>query len=593
MKQSMSRRSFLTGAAAAGVLAAVPAITGCSPAGKQDSGNSGGGAPAQADGTAGEGLTYEVLDEKWDFEIPSAAISDDQITDTISADIVVVGSGLAGMVTAVSAMEHGAKNVVVVSASSKGISRGGSNFAIGSKAQKEQGINMTVESMRGHIKQEQTFGGLYCDGGKWSDWMNHTTEVMDWMIDRCASRGLKVSLEPGLTDPDGVFTIQPAAHNFFNDEFPLGFKDGAPLQVNAMVDIFQELGGTVYFDTKVVQLTRGGAANGTSGAVDGCIAEKADGSYVKYEAAKAVVLATGDFSRNKSMMAKYAPWVCETFKDVLTFDEPDYNVEANWSGLMPGDGHMMALWIGAAWQKGPNAPMVCNGVPGPVKQGALANFWGINMNNEGKRYINEITNFAYAGVAITQQPEQTVFGIWDTAYAQTQDAWDYYGCTVGNVNGCVPNTPDQLIAEWDANVESGTYYKADTIEELVDILAQNGLKDKETALKTISDYTRYAEQGRDEEFDVNPEVLYPVSTPPFYASKAVGTSFLTVCGGIRTNSQMQALDADDQPIEGLYTTGIMAGDVYGSTYNFVLPGFNLGGVCGTLSYLLGQRLAEK
>lgn len=588
MKQSISRRSFLAGAAVAG-LAVAPSLVGCSPSG--DAQTTGSGDTAIADATESGALNQDVLEKKWDFEIAPEPIADDRISETVSADIVVVGSGLAGMVTAVSAAEHGA-DVIVVSASSKGISRGGSNFAFGSKAQKEQGINLTLTDMRPHIKQEQSFGGNYCDGGKWSDWMNHSTEVMDWMIDKCESRGLRVSLEPGLTDPDGVFTIEPCAHNFFNDEFPLGFKDGAPLQVNTMVDIFQsELGGTIYFDTKVVQLIRGGVANGTEGAVEGCIAEKADGSYVKYEAKKAVVLATGDFSRDKSMMAKYAPWVCETFADVLTFDEPDYNVEANWSGLMPGDGHKMALWVGAAWQKGPNAPMVCNGCAGPVKQGALANFWGINMNIHGKRYINEVTNFAYGGIAITEQPEQTVFGIWDTAYASTQDAWDYYGCTVGNVNGCVPNTPDQLIAEWDANVESGTYFKADTIEELVDILAENGLQDKEAALQTISDYTRYAEQGRDEEFDVNPEVLYPVSTAPFYASISRGTQFLTICGGIRTNSQMQALNEDDQPIEGLYTTGIMTGDFYGTTYNFVLPGLNLGGVCGALSYVLGERLA--
>ncbi len=72
-------------------------------------------------------------------------------------------------------------------------------------------------------------------------------------------------------------------------------------------------------------------------------------------------------------------------------------------------------------------------------------------------------------------------------------------------------------------IESGAYFKANTIEELVDILAENGLKDKEAALKTIANYTRYAEQGEDEEFNVNPSELFPISTPPFYASKSVGT----------------------------------------------------------------------
>lgn len=585
MTREISRRSFLKGAAGTGLLASAALATGCAPS------TEGANDTSSRSTSSDIILDAGALNDKWDFEIAPEPIADDQISETYHAEIVVVGSGLSGMVTAVAAAERGA-DVIVVTASSKGISRGGSNFAFGTTAQKEQGIDITLDDMRAHIKQEQSLGGNYCDGGKWADWMNHSTEVMDWMIDRCQQQGLRVSLEPGLEDPDGVLTIPPTAHNFFNDEFPLGFKDGAPLQVNAMIQVFQnELGGTVYFDTPVVQLIRGGQANGTEGAVEGCIAQASDGAYLKFTASKAVVLATGDFSRDKSMMAKYAPWACETFKDTLTFDDPDYNVEACWSGLMPGDGHKMALWVGAAWQKGPNAPMVCNGCAGPNKQGALANFWGINMNANGKRYINEITNFAYGGIAITEQPGQVVFGIWDTAYASTQDSWDYYGCTVGNVNGCIPNTPDQLIQEWEANVESGTYFKADTIEELVAILADNGLEDTDAAIQTINNYTRYAEQGHDDEFNVNPSVLYPVSTPPFYAAKSTGTQFLTICGGIRTNSQMQALNENDEPIEGLYTTGIMTGDFYGSTYNFVFPGLNLGGVCGTLSYLLGQRLA--
>ena len=54
---------------------------------------------------------------------------------------------------------------------------------------------------------------------------------------------------------------------------------------------------------------------------------------------------------------------------------------------------------------------------------------------------------------------------------------------------------------------------------------------------------------------------------------------------------MQVCDENDTPIEGLYNTGIMTGDFYANTYNFVMPGQNLGAVCGTLSYLLGRDLA--
>ena len=111
-------------------------------------------------------------------------------------------------------------------------------------------------------------------------------------------------------------------------------------------------------------------------------------------------------------------------------------------------------------------------------------------------------------------------------------------------------------------------------------------------MKTIERYNQYAENHLDEEYFVDPSILYPISTPPFYATKTVGATFLTVCGGLRTNEKMQVCAADDTPIEGLYCTGIMTGDFYANTYNFVMPGQNLGAVCGTLSYLLGRDLAQ-
>lgn len=586
MEMDMDRRSFLKGAVIAGVAAAAgTSLVACE-------GASGAGSEASTDA-----VTADIRDQKWSFEIPPEAISDSDIKDTYSADVIVVGSGMSGLCTAVSAKESGA-DVIVVSAGSKPISRGGSNHAIGSKVQKEYGIDYTPETAREIVKTEQTSGTYFMDKQKWADWIDNSAESVDWMIDKMTAKGLKVSVEPGYNDPDGIITVPPASHNFFNDEQPFGALFGAPLQAQAYADTFTDMGGTIYYNTPVQQLTRGGVANGTSGAVDGCIAQDADGNYIKFEAKKAVVLATGDFSRNKDMMAKYSPWAYENFKDVINWGSVDYDVGLNYDGLMNGDGHKMALWVGAAWQKTfPNAPMINGGCSGPAHD-VLSNFWGINLNIHGKRYQNENTNFAYGAISLLQQPKQTVFGIWDKNYAYTRDEWAQFGCCVNNVNGIMPLTPDEYIAAWDKNVDSGPgqfgspYFRADTIEELVDKLAENGLEDKEAALESIKNYNKYAAQGYDEEYQLNPDILYPISTPPFYGSVTTGATFLTVCGGIRTNSDMQALDADDEPIEGLYTTGIMTGDFYANTYNFVMPGQNLGGLCGTLSYLLGRRVAK-
>ena len=586
----LNRRDFLKGALAAGSLAASgAALAACAP--------SKGAATGQGSGGTGLGtlLTADNYSEmKWSFEIPPEQVKESDIIETYTHDIVIVGAGMAGLCTAVSASEKGS-DVIVFSASSKPISRGGSNHAIGSKYQKAKGIDYTPEVAREIVKAEQTAGTYLMDKKKWERWINYSAESIDWTIDHMEKRGLKCCLEPGYYDPDGTITVPPASHNFYTDEQPFGALFGAPLEAQAYADIFMEdFGGEIHYKTIAQYLIR---EDNNTGRVSAVVAKREDGSYVKYVANKALVLATGDFSKDPDMMAKYSPWAWTNFKDALTFGELDYDAELVYSGLMPGDGQKMGLWVGAAWQKTyPAAPMINGGVSGPA-HGVISNFWGLNMDIHGERYQNECTNFAYGAISVLQLPEKTAFAVWDKAYAYTQKEWEQFGCCIDYENGIMPKTPEEMISSWDKAAAGGkssigtgsTYYKADTIEELVNMM--EGI-DKEQALETIKQYNMYSEQKLDEQFHVNPEILYPISTPPFYASKISGATFLTVCGGLRTNDKMQVCDEDDNPIEGLYNTGIMTGDFYSNTYNFVMPGQNLGAVCGTLSYLLGRDLAK-
>lgn len=573
--QKLTRRDFLKGAAlGAASVAAMGAV---------------GVAAAE---TAGEMTAAKREETKWSFEVPPDPIDESLITATYEHDIIVVGAGMAGMCTAVSAQEAGA-DVLVLSASSRAISRGGSNHAIGSSIQRAKGIDYSPnsESSRHAVKMELLSASSFVDKRKWYRWVNNSAESMDWMIDKMASKGLRVCLEPGYTDPDGHLTVPPGSHNFYNDDIPFGALFGAPACAQAYAAIFQENGGEIHFNTIGRQLIR---EDNNTGRVSAVIAQDAEGNYVKYIGRKAIVLATGDFSRDADMMAKYSPFAWDIYKHLLVTDELNYDVELNYSGLMPGDGHKMGLWVGAAWQKiFPNAPMINCGVGGPCIN-SIDNFWGINLALDGRRYHNEVTNFSYGAIALLQVPGRTGFGIWDRDYAFIQDEWESFGCSVDNDNGRVPTKAEDLLAGWMDPVR-GRYYMADTIEELLDILAEEGLN-KEEALKSIENYNRYVEQGNDEEFHVNPSVLHPIKTPPFFASKtnfAVSAmTFLTVCGGLRTNEYMQVCDESDQPLEGLYNTGIMTGDFYANTYNFVQPGQNLGAVCCTLSYLLGRDLAK-
>jgi hypothetical protein len=611
----VTRRDFIKGAAVTGAAAATVGLAACAPAETSADPNTAGGGLTYNTLDAGTVLDASSLDLKWSFEIAPEPIPDDQIAETITADIIIIGSGPAGLCTAVSCQEQGG-DVRLFSAGAGPIGRGGSNSALGSSYQRSLGVDVDANSESlNHLFKVQNVSGAYLQNQQmWAKWRNHSGESMDWMIDIMTAKGLKVSMEPGYWDPDGILDSPPASHNFFTDEQPFGALFGAPLQAQAYADTFTERGGTIDYNTKALYFIRGGVANGQSGRVEAAIAQRADGSYVKYAANKAIVLATGDFSTNRDMMAKYAPWTYGMYKDVINWDaekEPNYDIGLNFTGLLPGDGHKMGLWIGAAWQKNIAAPQINVGVPGPGYN-AIDNCWCINLNSDGKRFQRETVNFGHGGVAILNQKDRFAFSVWQQDYAYIKDEWESFGVNVGRENGIMPATPTDMIAQWDAgatppdpNAEAGPFgpvgpqssFKADTIDELLAMVNEFHPINIENARKSIEDYDSYAKKGNDDEFHVNAAALHPISTPPFYASCVVPgnlsqSTFLTICGGLRSNADMQVCSEDDNPIEGLYNTGIMLGDFYSFTYNFVVFGQGMGGVCCTLSYLLGRDLAK-
>ena len=224
----LNRRDFLKGAGAIGALGAMGTLAACSPAAPKSEGANGG---ASSDGA----LTAQSATQKWSFEIPPEPIADADIAETFNADVVVVGAGMAGTCCAVSAAEGGL-SVILIDAGTKAISRGGSNQAIGTKYQKEMGIDYTPKDALEHVKIEQLAGFYSMDKMKWSRWLQYSGESMDWMIDKMTAKGLKVNLEPPYADPDGTLAAPASVHNFWNDENPLGVFQGAPLCAQAYAD---------------------------------------------------------------------------------------------------------------------------------------------------------------------------------------------------------------------------------------------------------------------------------------------------------------------------------------------------------------------
>lgn len=579
---SLNRRSFLKGAAFAGVGAAAFGLAGCSPTGSSPSDAGTGDSSASGDYLNAD----TIANGKWEFEIAPEPVADSDITTTYEADVIVVGAGVSGLACAASATEEGA-DVIMFAASSQPVARGGSNHGIGTKMHERLGItDYTKDTVTSMIREEFARNGYRVDQRKWFEWINNSAMTMNWLIDLMESKGYITTMEIGYTDTGGVFDAKPGSHNWV--EVADGVESGAATGENLVISMYEEKiknqGGEIHYNTIGQYLIR---EDGDTGRVSGIVAKDPDGNYVKYVGKKGVVLATGDFSANQDMMAKYCSWVAP----LLQYNEVDYDAMFQFGGLGPGDGQKMGLWAGAAWQKTlPNAPMIDAVGPMPYRQ-SIADFSGLLLNKKGDRFSNEDVIFSYGTYALMMQPDMTRYGIWDTAYANWFDTWETFGTTIVENEGKNAYTPEQYLDVWESNVEKGVFVKGDTIDEVISQL--DGL-DATAAQASVERYNALCDARFDDDFHKDPSLLAPIKEGPFYGCKLEmsPSNFLCVTGGLRTNDKMQVCDENDDPIDGLYNLGIMVGDSYANCYNFAICGHNLGMNCNTLAYLLGKDLAS-
>lgn len=578
----ISRRSFITGASA-GITAAV--ATGAAVSAM----------PAQASEgstSAQKGLTADVLDQKWAFEIPPAPIPEDKITAEYDADVIVIGSGVAGMVCGARASEDLGEKLILISAGTKPVSRGGSNNGIDTKTLHQEGVDYNPESMRGFIKGQLAQSTYKVNQKLWYRWINTSAESMNWIIDLMESKGYKTTLEEGYTDPDGVFDMPYSSHGWIGTGVKDASFSGETLLVRTLEEHLLENGSKIDYSTKAEQLVR---EDNNTGRVSAVIAKNADGDYVRYNASRGIVMATGDFSLDKDMMRKYCPGI----ESLLNFDEPDYDAEGKFGGLMPGDGQKMGLWVGAAWQHiYPNAPMIqsCQSTE-PPSTCFMMSYTGLLLDDKGERFMSEDVTKPFLATGLLTQEYPGYYAIWSEDYVNSQEEWwpGFLGGQAQETDSAfviAKEDPELQLSHWQDTVDAGVWIKADTIDELLKELEH---PNPEACKASIERYNDFCNKGEDGDFHKNPDFMIPIGDGPYYgvSYKLKPSNFLTVLGGLRTNEKLQVCDEDNKPLEGLYNIGTMVGDFYANTYTFLVTGQNLGATCITFGYDVAKDLCEQ
>ncbi len=548
LTKGISRRKFIQGAAIGTMgLASAGVLAGCSP---QEASKSNTGSTAE---------TSEIT--AWDT--PPEAISDNAIKETVETEVLVVGAGNSGMMAALSAAEAGAR-VILIEKQPTYITRTYWMGAVNSSMQKKMGIEIN----RNEIAEELCrYASHLCDQRLINLWADKSGEMMDWLVPILEAGDLEVVLE--YDTKEGFYPSYPIAHIAVNRNAEYKSSNaliGAQYYMPVLEKKAIELGVDIRYNTPLAQLVREG--DGT-GRVTGAIAKNKDEEYIKFNAAKGVIICTGGYARNPEMLQALCPDSLSTGFCIAQ------------SGPL-GEGIKAASWVGAALETQHTTMIFDRGlVPDGVKLGPPweGTYWQLGsqpflrVNVNGERYANEDLPYDFGTNAVLLQPERLWWQIFDDNWKEDVTRFHTTGCArIVNTEGAPPRDGVDFTAKGvETYIEKGLIKKADTIEELAQMM--NIPSDKLAA--TISRYNELSKKGADEDFGKRAAHLSTIEKAPFYAARLSGLLLCTL-NGLRINTDIQVLDKNMNPIPGLYAAGNDAGGFFAHNYPELLPGVALG-----------------
>jgi fumarate reductase flavoprotein subunit len=538
LSKKVTRREFLTGAAvgAAG-LAASGTLAGC------------GGSAAPEEVEPAPSGQESTAPQQWEWETPPAPIAQGDIKETVTTDVVVLGAGVAGLVAALTTGEAGLSTVLLEKGATY-VGHGGWNGVIGSRLQKELGLEMDKQEV---ISKMMDVSAYRVDQRLVKLWADKSGEVMDWMLDMADAAGIEVIIESDVPKT-GKLAQYPTAHCFMP---AMQMTLGAMLEGNSL-----EQGVEINYETPAVRILRE-----EGGRVTGVIAQTPEGDYKQFNANKGVILCTGGYSCSPEMLKAYIGFRGE---QILT--------SLYTPALATGDGIKMGLWIGAAMDEPPHCPMLFDignvdqkeALPGIVK---LVRQPFLNVNVLGERFVNEDQWYGYTSNADQLQPGGMKWVVWDDKW---EDEVGRFGGTVCERMIDTPGAPPVKVLgdQWalvDMALEQGVIKKADSIDELAQIMEVPA----ETFKATVARYTELARNGKDEDFGKDPAKLTTIEQAPFYACKTA-PSILVTLSGLKINYRMQVLDIDRRVIPGFYAAGNVSGGFFANDYPIAAIGVSHG-----------------
>ncbi len=517
-------------------------------------------------------------------DINASAVILEPITDFAEerdVDIVVCGAGASGVIAAVKAAEMGAK-VAVLQKEPIAVSQGNCSSAIIKGGSTEGGLKKWLtfatavncwrpnrKLLEAYIDRSEEALKFVCEKGgitEETEWKNDKTGVTKYQDTSTFFTGV-------MHDGTQSFDFGEDKVEVFAPWFGPKPNNYGTLVAGILADAQEQYDNLeVHFSTPVVQLVKD-----ADGGIVGCVGQAQDGSFIKFNA-KSVILATGAYENNATMVRRFCP-------DVEKFDKKVVH--------RTGDGNILAIEAGGCME-----PVAHSRVMHDFDAGLMWDeppYLIVNMN--GERFVDEEVDMAYISNVLKWQPgfkgenmdpehQETGSAGW---YCQIYDN-DYMSYAVAGV-------PDFVMARYlkeeDPSLHVSVFpelidtFKADTIEELAEKL---GLPVEKT-VETFNRYNELCEKGEDLDFGKPAKYLHKFDTAPFWGIRRhIRCSSITA--GVLSDEFGRVTTEEGEVIPGLYAVGNLGGQFYGAPdYPFFHPGLSLGHAV-TFGFIAGEHAAQ-
>ena len=503
-------------------------------------------------------------------------IDEAAITETVDTDILIVGAGNGGMFAAAYAAANGLNFRVIEQNANVQDTRHWYG-AIDSAAAKAAGEQPADRAKL--LSEISRYASGKCDQRVVKTWINESAAMHDfmrsiledkygWVCDFTSGSEAAWPAENAEHNTDYLFPVQE--HNYMASE-----RESGLARNELLLQYIQELGYDVDFKTSLAKLEKD-----ETGRITGIIAQSTeDDHFIRYNANKGVLLACGGFPGNPYMMEQLDPLGTSV------------TTACSYSPADKGYGIRAAVWAGAnldkeaapmLFDRGIVAPGVDAGYvdsdsafggkafPGNIRQYNPGTQPFLKVNRNGERFANESSPYNDIVYAAAHQPGRVYAQICDANILEDAKRFHTIGCSAQTRNG----GEKYIQGKMDEAIEAGALFKCDTLDELADKMGFTGAA-KDTFLATVERYNELYDKQNDEDFGKPAYRLSAIRTAPFYGCW-LGASLLTTEQGIAINEKGQALDNNNQPMEGLYITGDMSGSFFANNYPCLMAGVAMG-----------------